>query len=1070
MTPPSFSSFPPSFSSFPDLDPGPSNPPPHHNTDKSERPSRKHKGDRETKKKRDKHFGQPTSHADGWSTQRVLDDERLKAEEDRMRLEKEARPPGQYDSQPTFYSDRKGDPLNVTYGRLHAGDVPKYHLVDRGRNILGLGAAWTVFRKGGKGIEITLGRRGKQLTLSDSGSRSLLSAAPTRRLIASGDSYKYQEVDGFLRLPSRRGRQVEQAYRAITLANDNEESDSQSSASESDGSDSSDDGGPVLTSHQLSLKSLEGKLSSDPSSVPNWLSLVACSLSSIPLTSKNATKTRAEVTLSILSRALSAHPRNSNSTMLRLKYLKSGEEVWHESKVRAEWDEALKIGGIDIWMEWLEWRIRTGVNGVDGIIKDATRVLDALGDHEETEVGRLRVVWRVAVALQQAGFYERATALCQAQAELTFEVPQSLFGLPLGTQLESLEEFWESEVPRAGESGAKGWASWLASGRPENNVVPADGTARIDIDKGPRDPYGRWYSAETHADRSLHIPARSTDQTNDADPYVTVLFSDFRPLLLSLSTQRAKHAFRLIWLSLLGLHVPGFSETLSQDSWDDRWSYTHLLSPQQLSAIFPSNDPIKRLTADAQAGVLIGREKEYSSAFGPIKGWQCGVLGALEWVGKEKWRMWTAQDVHGVDEEFIRGVFRQLRCGTEDYEWDVYALAFEAALNVKNALKVSRSFLSTARDSLPHWAIHARLERFRGRVDDARKVYQTVLTASPHPPTEAFVGRLWADWIELEWLDGKSDAALQIILRSASVEGSSGMMVLRAKRNLEEIIAASTEHWKDREAWVKTRALLELLTSSPVSALAVLDSQPADGGEEARESLMVASLLMLYHHSVTLRNPTPPTVLRDRLQVAIEACPNNTIILGMFLEGEKGHGVWGRVRALLGQNTLDVGAKEKGVARRVAEVWVAGWEKGRWDSEIERTRSGLAAAVESERTRGSPVIWRVILEFEIRVGQLRKAKSLLYRAVGECPYVKDLYLLAFGPLRSVFDAHELDGFVDMMAERGLRMRMDLDEYLDDGQRVSEGDEGSDEGSDGGRGGDEDEIEQAARERRRLMPY
>ena len=29
-----------------------------------------------------------------------------------------------------FYSDRRGDMLNIQFGGLHVGDVPKYHLVD----------------------------------------------------------------------------------------------------------------------------------------------------------------------------------------------------------------------------------------------------------------------------------------------------------------------------------------------------------------------------------------------------------------------------------------------------------------------------------------------------------------------------------------------------------------------------------------------------------------------------------------------------------------------------------------------------------------------------------------------------------------------------------------------------------------------------------------------------------------------------------------------------------------------------------------------------------------------------
>jgi len=40
------------------------------------------------------------------------------------------------------------------------------------------------------------------------------------------------------------------------------------------------------------------------------------------------------------------------------------------------------------------------------------------------------------------------------------------------------------------------------------------------------------------------------------------------------------------------------------------------------------------------------------------------------------------------------------------------------------------------------------------------------------------------------------------------------------------------------------------------------------------------------------------------------------------------------------------------------------------------------------RTRGSFVIWRIYIEFEIRVKELQRAKKLLFRAIGECPLVK----------------------------------------------------------------------------------
>lgn len=71
--------------------------------------------------------------------------------------------------------------------------------------------------------------------------------------------------------------------------------------------------------------------------------------------------------------------------------------------------------------------------------------------------------------------------------------------------------------------------------------------------------------------------------------------------------------------------------------------------------------------------------------------------------------------------------------------------------------------------------------------------------------------------------------------------------------------------------------------------------------------------------------------------------------------------------------------------------------------------------------------------------------------------------MAFGPLRSVFQVHELNGLADTMAERGIRLRQNLDDIL---EGMDMADEGGREGSENS----ENEIEHNARELRRLMPY
>lgn len=208
---------------------------------------------------------------------------------------------------------------------------------------------------------------------------------------------------------SRGHRQPEDSYRAIEVSQV-VDSDSDFSASSAEDSDSgSEKSGPLkLTSHQTVIKRLEQDLTEDPTSESKWLSLVNQSLSTIPITSRNATKARSEITVSILSRALSTEPRNISSKLLRLRYMKAGEEIWQESKLQEEWEETLRVGGIEIWMEWLEWRIRSCTKVVDGLVKDVLRVYAACetDSSEFQELSKLRAFWRLVTVYRNAGSYK----------------------------------------------------------------------------------------------------------------------------------------------------------------------------------------------------------------------------------------------------------------------------------------------------------------------------------------------------------------------------------------------------------------------------------------------------------------------------------------------------------------------------------------------------------------------------------------------------------------------------------------------------------------------------------------
>jgi hypothetical protein len=223
-------------------------------------------------------------------------------------------------------------------------------------------------------------------------------------------------VDGIILLTSKTGQQEsEQPYRSITLPRDDSESvyGSPSGSEIEDEGKSDDDDAITLTTQQEALKSLEEELNAESRSVDKWLLLLSHTLSSIPITSKNASKARSEISVSILARAIAADPQNRTSKVLRLRYMKAGEQVWHESKVRAEWEDALKTGGIELWMEWFEWKIRKAEKGVDGIVEDAMRLLATFDHDEPGEIARIRVFWRVAITLQNAGTFSSMLQLEQ---------------------------------------------------------------------------------------------------------------------------------------------------------------------------------------------------------------------------------------------------------------------------------------------------------------------------------------------------------------------------------------------------------------------------------------------------------------------------------------------------------------------------------------------------------------------------------------------------------------------------------------------------------------------------------
>jgi hypothetical protein len=246
-------------------------------------------------------------------------------------------------------------------------------------------------------------------------------------------------------------------------------------------------------------------------------------------------------------------------------------------------------------------------------------------------------------------------------------------------------------------------------------------------------------------------------------------------------------------------------------------------------------------------------------------------------------------------------------------------------------VKLCKNYLEADRDSEFLWDCHARLERLRGRSAQALKVYE--FATSQFTTTGGYNPRLWWSFAEMEWLRGERERCISVICRFAKSHTSpsyTSLDVLRAKSFLDEHIGSGHLYF------IRLRALLELLTGTVDGMFHVTESWMAKLDPSLGERIQSLSLEILYHHTSTLRQPCSRRFIRQKVWRAVTMFPNNTLLLSFLLEAERGEGIWGRVRGMIGSGhglrstesdqEIAQGISPVSFGRKVWELWVvSGW-------------------------------------------------------------------------------------------------------------------------------------------------
>lgn len=304
-------------------------------------------------------------------------------------------------------------------------------------------------------------------------------------------------------------------------------------------------------------------------------------------------------------------------------------------------------------------------------------------------------------------------------------------------------------------------------------------------------------------------------------------------------------------------------------------------------------------------------------------------------------------------------MFHQLAPSAISDRWQEMSVSLDAATDIKlwvivlcvlesylsyalRAIKESKQRLEQERGSVKLWRIHASLERYRGKRSETSKVYDMAVSIDPQSSS---LPLLTADAVEYYWFSGEEPKGRQLLAQFLGVNPSlGGINLLRAKKELDSRVSMYEVFSSQWEACFRLRFFLELGSGTLQDALRIADlelsSVPA--ASSVHESLTTWLCLTLFNLAQSKGMIIPPAILAEHTSFAMKQYPNNTIILGLFLESERGQGIWGRVRGLLDETENPTLILSQSISRIAWEVWAEGWSHGPWQSE--RVRAKLEKA------------------------------------------------------------------------------------------------------------------------------
>ncbi|KKY24461.1 hypothetical protein UCRPC4_g02419 [Phaeomoniella chlamydospora] len=938
-----------------------------------------------------------------------------------------------------FFQDRLGDPDNVIYGKLHRYAIPRY-------------------RQRGYGNILGLDRQFRMASVEDEGSRlvsSKLVDDTARPHLQSLTSVNYQLDPMFIRAKDKTSHMSSEDSSRNFIALEGEgqrkrrRTDSESStennlslvrrekkfpnaseirsfersaqALENDEQEDLLEAVPAQSADlnfedpekaaRLRLHELHQAVKGKATNLDAWMTLInhhdQTSFGSTKSISNSEKIALADIKLSLYEEALVKVKESAHRETLVLGMLKEGAKIWDTRKLASKWQRILQENTKSprLWLEYLEF-FNTNIlvyryDTCRSLFLEAAKAIHT-SDDEKKNLYLVYVFLRMTRTMHDSGFTEYSLALWQAILEITFLGPQTL---SYSQRRDYFTRFWESEAPRIGEVGAKGWRYWMNENE-KTDVEPVSDDLGSPLDG--HNLFATWSKAEVYREKTAEFPARTLDDVAEDDPYRVILFSDLEDTLDAFRLDKLENTSVLIEAFLKFCDLPPMERAYEQSI---PWTDDQLL---RTSLFCASNDiPYEQLD------FFLGAS-DTSSLFSATEWMSVWPKRFIDTAATKLWKQRALQLL--VENMPLNDRFAE------------YVIGYVFSIDPKESRKYAKATLKRRSSSLRLYNAYALLELRIGNIETAERTWSTALSMSKQFAEEEQKTDilLWDTWI-WECLDrGKITKAMELILsipvgsvdlkaQDDTVEAKQSTRLLKTRRHLQSLISHSTTFKTDLlPHYLSCLSLLEYLHNAESLPIALSQYTP----DHYPNASIAQSIARLLHYHWTTHPYSPSYKLStSTLFNLLQYHPSNTILLNLHTRLTHHINLFDRLRSTSPPPTTLTTHLHK-IRLELQRPTYGGGTSNSIRSAFENALSSYPH---------SPLLYTLYLRFELQ-NSLEKATQLYHRGLRLLPWHKGFAMLGFiqDRLREKLEmGNELRSIWEGMGERGMRMRVGIEDLLEE---------------------------------------